>query len=221
MTKKGNKTTEEKTLNFETSKILGGIGALLMFLGVIPQINQFGVIEIIGVVLVLVGLYGIGSYYKEGGIFNNALYGFIAGVVGLVLAITTGIAIVLPNIKDFLTKVFPSWNGDWSTIPSLSGVTPNTSNISFTDIIPFLVAAILVFVILWVFAIVAAFFIRRSLMQVSVKSNVGLFGTSGILLLVGAFLVIVVGFGLILMWIAALILAIAFFQLKPMQLPPS
>ncbi len=209
-------------MNFGTSKILGGIGALLMFLGVIPQINQFGIIEIIGVILVLIGLYGIGSHYKEASIFNNALYGVIAGVVGIVLAIAAGIALVLPNIKDFLTKVFPSWNGDWSTLPSLSGVTPNTSNISFGDIIPFLVAAIVVFVILWVFAIIAAFFIRRSLMQISAKSNVGLFGTAGILLLVGAFLVIVVGFGLILMWIAALILAIAFFQMRPpTQAPPS
>jgi uncharacterized membrane protein len=54
---------------------------------------------------------------------------------------------------------------------------------------------------------------RRSLKQVSDKSTVGLFGTAGLLLLIGAFLTIVF-IGFILMWVAALLIAIAFFQLK-------
>jgi uncharacterized membrane protein len=207
-------------MNLETSRILGGIGALLMFIGVIPYISYFGIVELIGAILVLTALYSLGRYYQEGGIFNNALYGIVTGIVGVVIAVAVGISVVLVNIQDFLMKLFPSWNGDWSTIPSLSGMTPNTSNIGIGDIIPFIVGAILIFVILWVFAIIATFLIRRSLTQLSVKSSVGLFGTAGILLLIGAFLVIVFGLGLILMWIAALILAIAFFRLKPTQQPP-
>jgi uncharacterized membrane protein len=207
-------------MNLETSRILGGTGALLMFIGVIPYISYFGIVELIGAILVLTALYSLGRYYQEGGIFNNALYGIVTGIVGVVIAVAVGISVVLVNIQDFLMKLFPSWNGDWSTIPSLSGMTPNTSNIGIGDIIPFIVGAILIFVILWVFAIIATFLIRRSLTQLSVKSSVGLFGTSGILLLIGAFLVIVFGLGLILMWIAALILAIAFFRLKPTQQPP-
>jgi uncharacterized membrane protein len=207
-------------MNLETSRILGGIGALLMFIGVIPYISYFGIVELIGAILVLTALYSLGRYYQEGGIFNNALYGIVTGIVGVVIAVAVGISVVLVNIQDFLMKLFPSWNGDWSTIPSLSGMTPNTSNIGIGDIIPFIVGAILIFVILWVFAIIATFLIRRSLTQLSVKSSVGLFGTAGILLLIGAFLVIVFGLGLILMWIAALILAIAFFRLKPTQPSP-
>ena len=207
-------------MNLETSRILGGIGALLMFIGVIPYISYFGIVELIGAILVLTALYSLGRYYQEGGIFNNALYGIVTGIVGVVIAVAVGISVVLVNIQDFLMKLFPSWNGDWSTIPSLSGMTPNTSNIGIGDIIPFIVGAILIFVIFWVFAIIATFLIRRSLTQLSAKSSVGLFGTAGILLLIGAFLVIVFGLGLILMWIAALILAIAFFRLKPTQQPP-
>jgi uncharacterized membrane protein len=216
------KTTGVKRKNLmtpETSKILGGVGALLMFIGVIPYVSYYGAVEIIGAILVLVALYGLGSHYKESGIFNNAIYGVIIGVVGVILAVSIGIAIVLPNITDFVMKIYPSWNGDWSTIPSLSGMTPNTSNIGFGDIVPFIVAGIVIFVILWVFAIIATFFLRRSFNQVSTKSNVGLFGTAGLLLLIGAFLVIII-IGLILMWIAALILAIAFFSLKTAQPPP-
>ncbi len=214
-----NDNQRENRLTLESSKTLGGIGAILMFIGVIPYISYFGIVELIGAILVLWALYGLGNYYKEGGIFNNALYGIITGIVGVVLAAAVGIAIVLPNIKDFLIKLFPSWNGDWSTLSSFSGMTPDTSNIGVGDVLPFVVDAIVIFVILWVCAIIAMFLMRRSLTQLSAKSNVGLFGTAGLMLLIGAFLVIVVGLGLILIWIAALILAIAFFSLNPTQQP--
>jgi uncharacterized membrane protein len=199
------------TLN--SSKILGGIGAILILIGGLPYISQFGIIEFIGAILVLVALYGFARVYKESGIFDNALYGIIAGIVGVVLAVVIGIAVVLPNITDFLMKVFPSWNGDWQTLSSLSGMIPNTSNIGLGDIIPFIVAAILVFATLWVFAIIATFFVRRSLKQLAARTNVGLFSTAGTLLLIGAVLVIV-GLGILLMWIAVLILAIAFFRIR-------
>ena len=207
-------------MNLETSKTLGGIGAILMFIGIFPYISYFGIVELIGAILVLTALYSLGNYYKDSGIFNNALYGIMAGIVGVVSAVAIGLAIVLPNIKDFLMTIFPSWNGDWSTISSLSGMTPDTSNIGIGDVIPFISAAIVIFVILWIFAIVATFFVRRSFVRLSAKTNVGLFSTAGLLLLIGAFLVIVVGLGLILIWVAALILAIAFFKLKPTQQPP-
>ena len=207
-------------MTLESSKTLGGIGAILMFIGIFPYISYFGIVELIGAILVLTALYSLGNYYKDSGIFNNALYGIMAGIVGVVSAVAIGLAIVLPNIKDFLMTIFPGWNGDWSTISSLSGMTPNTSNIGIGDVIPFISAAIVIFVILWIFAMISTFFVRRSLVRLSAKTNVGLFSTAGLLLLIGAFLVIVVGLGLILMWVAALILAIAFFNLKPTQQPP-
>jgi uncharacterized membrane protein len=207
-------------MTFESSKTLGGIGALLMFIGVLPYINYFGIIPLIGAILVLVALHGFASIYKESGIFDNALYGIIAGIVGVVLSIAIGIAIVLPNVKDFLMKLYPTWNGDWSTITSLSGMAPNTNNIALGDVIPFISAAIVIIVILWVFAIIATFLYRRSLKQLSTKTNVGLFSTTGMLLLIGAVLIIAFGFGLLLLWIATLILAIAFFTMKPQETQP-
>jgi uncharacterized membrane protein len=191
-----------------------------MFIGVFPVINYFGIISLIGAILVLLALHGFARIYKENGIFDNALYGIIAGIVGVVLSIAIGIAIVLPNIKDFLLKLFPSWNGDWTTLSALSGLTPNTSNIAFGDVIPFITAAILVIVTLWGFAIIATFLYRRSLRQLSARTNVGLFSTTGMLLLIGAVLIIAFGIGLILMWIASLILAIAFFRMKPPETQP-
>jgi uncharacterized membrane protein len=100
-----------------------------MFISVFPYINYLGIIPLIGAILVFIALYGFARIYKESGIFDNALYGVIAGIVGVVLSVAIGIAIVLPNIKDFLMKLYPSWNGNWTTILSLSGMTPNTGNI--------------------------------------------------------------------------------------------
>jgi uncharacterized membrane protein len=202
-------------MTLETSKILGGIGAILLFIGIIPLLSYYGIIEIIGAILIIVGLYGIAGHFKEPTIFKNALIALIAGIVGIAVAGAIVLTVVLANLKTFITQLYPSWNGDWST---LQGMTPDTSAITDPNTIlqalgPIFVDFIIVAVILWICAIIGAFFLRLSLKQVSVKSNVGLFGTAGLLLLIGAFLSIIV-IGLVLMWIAALLLAIAFFQLK-------
>ena len=204
-------------MSIENSRILGGVGALLMFIGIIPYINYFGVIELIGLILVMVALYNFGSHYREGGIFNNALYGLIIGIVGGVVSVAAVIITVLTSLTDFLYALFPDWNGDWT---ALSGLTPNPSNLSLDIIVPFLAGIFAVLIILWVFSIISAFFVRRSLGTLSVKSGVGLFSTAGLLLLIGAVLIILFGIGLILIWISALLLAIAFFRIKPQQAQP-
>ena len=202
-------------MTIETSKNLGGLGAILMFIGVFPFINTYGIVELIGAILILVGLHGFAGHYNERGIFNNAIYGFIAAIVGGIVAIGIAIAIILPNITNVLQKLYPTWNGNLGTLSQFMNQTPVTTNITTSDILPFVSAAIVVFIIVWVFAIIAAIFFRRSLKLVSNKTTVGLFSTAGLLLLIGAGLIIIFGLGLILMWIATLILAIAFFTMKP------
>ncbi len=204
-------------MEINTIKILGGVGAVLMFIGILPYVNYFGILGLIGLILVLVALYYLAGYYSERGIFNNALYGFIAGIVGVVVA---GVAIaisVLSSLTDFLYEVFPTWDGNWS---SLSGLTPDPSNLSLDALWPFLTGVLIALVVLWVFAIIATYFARRSLTSLSAKSGIGLFGTAGLLMLIGAVLIVAFGIGLILIWISLVVLAIAFFQLKPQQTQP-
>jgi uncharacterized membrane protein len=198
-------------MTLESSKTLGGIGAILMFIGIFPLISYYGIIELVGAVLILVALHGLARYYNENGIFNNAIYGLIAGIVGGIIAAVAVVYTVLTLLTDLLQQIYPGWNGDWST---LQNMTPNTSNLDPSAIYPLVAGILAVLVIVWIFAIAAAFFIRRSLKQVSTKSNVGLFGTAGLLLLIGAIIPLL---GLILLWIAALLLAIAFFTLKPQE----
>jgi len=205
-------------MSIQTSRMLGGVGALLMFIGILPYINYFGIIELIGLILVMVALYNLASYYREGGIFNNALYGLIIVIVGGVISIATVIITVLSSLTDLLYTLFPDWNGDWT---ALSGLTPNPSNLSLDNILPLLAGIFAVFIILWVSSIIAAFFVRRSLGTLSAKSGVGLFSTAGILLLIGAVLIIIFGVGLFLIWISALLIAIAFFLIRPQQAQPT
>ena len=198
----------------ETNKALGGVGAILMFIGIIPVISSYAIIELIGLILVMVALYNLASYYTERGIFNNALYGLIAGIVGGVIAAVVVFVAVITSLTDFLYQIFPTWNGDWT---ALSGLTPDVSNLNPTDILPFVGGILGALAILWIFTIIAAFFVRRSVVSLSEKSGVGLFSTAGLLMLIGSVLIIAFGLGLILIWISALLLAIAFFQIKPQQ----
>jgi uncharacterized membrane protein len=202
---------EENEMTLESSKTLGGIGAILMFVGVLPTINYIGIIEIVGLIIVLFALRNLANFYSEGGIFRHAIYGVAVAVVGAFIVGVLAFAVVLSNIKDLVTQLYPGWNGDWST---LQGMTANTTNFDPTNIFPLIGGLLFVLVIAWVFAIISSFFIYRSLKQVSNKSNQGSFGTAGLILLIGAIIPII---GLILMWVSALILAIAFFTLKPQE----
>ena len=59
--------------------------------------------------------------------------------------------------------------------------------------------------------IVAMYFLRKSMNQLSTKSGVGLFGTAGILMLIGAVIPIV---GYLLIWIGFILATVAFFQMN-------
>ena len=203
----------EKKMTLESSKILGGVGAILLLIGTIPFAAPYsGVIALVGFVLVLVALHGLADYYKESGIFSNALYGFIAAIIGVVAAALAAVYVIFYTsiLTNFLHEIYPSWNGSWS---SLSGLTPTTSNITVKDVTPVIGAIFLVFAILWIFLIISAFFNRRSLKALATKTRVGLFSTAGLLLIIGAILTIVL-IGFVLMWIAVLLMVIAFFQIS-------
>lgn len=202
-------------MNFETSKNLGGIGALLMFLGVtalfMNQTLVFGIIEIIGGILIIGSLYSLAKFYKKSGIFTNALLGGIAATIGVILSgIVTAITL-LPLETDLTYQIYPDWNGDPATLQNL---TPTLGgNYDPTLITALLTGVLLLLIVFCVFAIIAAFFARRSLKDLATHSNTDRFATVGLILLIGAILSIIL-IGLLLIWISALILAITFFTMK-------
>jgi uncharacterized membrane protein len=198
------------SLNFDTSKNLGGVGALLVFIGIIPFFAYSGIISLIGIILVLIALKGLADYYTEAGIFNNAFYAVITAIVGGVATV----AVAFVALVGFFTELGLNMANiaDWST--DLSAI--DWTTMGFDVIGNFVAYILLALVVLFVFVVITAIFLRKSLGLLSNKTGVGLFGTTGLLILVGAVLTII-AIGLILVWIAMLILAIAFFQMKPQQ----
>ena len=192
-------------MEFQTNKALGGVGALLLFIGCLTFISPaVGILGFIGFILVLIALNGFANYYKEKGIFNNALYGIIIIIVGVVVAI----AVAIFFLVDFFTSLgidLTNWQS-FQTVDWASVMTPD-------KILGLIGSGIVVLVILFIFCILGAYFFRKSLDLLATKTNVKLFGTTGLLILIGAVLTIgVIGF--ILLFVAILLLIISFFSIK-------
>ncbi|MDR2720607.1 MAG: DUF996 domain-containing protein [Nitrososphaerota archaeon] len=204
-------------MNFETSKNLGGIGALLLFIGfisiVINQYLAFGIIEIIGTLLIIVSLYGLADFYKNKKIFTNGLFSGVATTIGIIIASIITVVKFLPLTDELLYQIYPDWNGDPAVLQSL---TPDIANLDVSAMMPMLTTLLLILIVFCVSAIVAAFFARRSLKDLSTHSNTTRFTTVGLLLLIGATLSIIL-IGALLIWLSALILAITFFTMKKPQ----
>lgn len=190
----------------ETSKNLGGVGAILMFISpLLSYVAPYaGLLGLIGFIMVLIALKGLGDHYNEGGIFNNALYGFMIGVVGSVVAAGAFVASVLGILADIGIS-------DWMN-PS-EWTAAFTAQTAFDTILKLAGAVIIALVILFVVVVLAAWLYRKSLNLLSARSGVSMFGTAGLILLIGAFLTIVI-IGFLLIWIAVILVAVAFFSIR-------
>lgn len=196
-------------MTLESSKYMGGIGALLIVIGALPFVGAYtSILSLIGLILVLISLNGLANYYNERGIFNNALYGILAGIVGIVVSaailFTAGIGFLNAIGIDLATLI---------SDPAAFSQIDWTSLVTLQDVLPYIAVAALGLVVLFVFFVLSAFFMRRSFNLTAAKTGVGLFSTAGLLLLIGAILTIIL-IGLLLMFIAAILLIVAFFQIR-------
>lgn len=206
-------------MELESAKNIGGIGAILLVIGFLATFaNTFGgLLSLVGIILVLIGLKGMADNYKEAGIINNALYSVVTAIVGGVVAIgvlVASILVFLSNAPDWLKT--PLQAGDWQGLRN--AVQQHVSMNDFSSLWSLIGSVIIAFVVLFIFIVITTFFFRRSLGLLSKKSNVGLFGTTGLLFLIGGLLTIVL-VGFVLIWISWILLAVAFFQVKALPQP--
>jgi uncharacterized membrane protein len=203
-------------MTLESSKTLGGVGALLMIISPFSGFvaGAFGsILGLIGIILVLIAMKGLADHYNESGIFNNTLYGVILTIVGgivFVAAIFIAAAGFLSDLDLDLEAIStdPSafYNVNWQSVVNMDTL--------WAHVVTILGGL----VILFIFVVVAAIFFRKSLTSLSQKTDVGLFGTAGLLLLIGAVLTII-AIGFIIMWIAVILLTVAFFQIRTQPTP--
>lgn len=195
-------------MTLETSKTLGGIGAILVvigFLGVFAY-GYIAILSLIGIILTLISLKGMADHYNEAGIFNNALYGVITVIIGAVAAVGTLVAMFF--------MVMSGIDIDWADPGAVQAYF-----MDFNNLWGIIGAAVLALVVLFIFAIISAILFRKSLTSLAAKSGEKIFETAGLLWLIGAVLTIVV-VGFILIGIAWILIAVGFFSIKPSAAAP-
>lgn len=83
--------------SLESSKSLASIGAILLFLSFVPFLG------IVGLILVFIGMKGMADYYKEPGIYQNALWGLIFGIIAIA---ALGVGVILALVLGLFTFGF-------------------------------------------------------------------------------------------------------------------
>ncbi|BAJ50030.1 conserved hypothetical protein [Candidatus Caldarchaeum subterraneum] len=172
------------------ARMIGGIGSILLVLTIVPNVGP--VLSIVGFILVLLALKYVSDTVQQPAIFQNALYAVIIGIVGAVIAMVLGGAALF-------AAVGPGFGGGFGD--GVSG-----------DFFSLLAGVVVALVVVWIFAVVSAFFLRKSLYLTSDVLGVKLFRTGGLLLFLGAILTIIL-VGFILSLVAYVLLAVAFFQI--------
>jgi len=178
------------------------------FLG--SAVPYAGILSLVGIILLLIGLKGLANYYNEQGIFNNVLYSIITCIVGVVVAVA---AVVISAVSALASLgIDLATIEDWATLGTeLGAIFTDFSN--FGAIWTLISALIVGLLILFVTVVIAMYFFRKSMNQLSLKTGVGLFGTAGLLMLIGAVLSIIL-VGLLLIWIGYILATVAFFKMK-------
>jgi len=183
---------------------MGELGALLMVLS--PLAGAYSSVpSLFGLVLLIVAINGLADHYGDRSIFKNLVRG---GIIILVGALIAAVIFVVAAIGVLYTLGIPT--SGWSNPAVWQGI--DWSNVNWSALAPYIGVAIVGLVVLWAFFIFAAMRLRESLRALSAKSGISTFATSGTILFIGAFLVIIV-VGFVLMWVAMVLLAIAFFRL--------
>jgi uncharacterized membrane protein len=193
-------------MEVQTARLLGIIGALLMVLTVIPTVGGF--FMLVGVILVLIALKGYADAYKEGGIFQHALYTVVFVIIGAVLCM----GVIFYGAMGFLSSLGINSFTDMQSLQSLDW----QSMITPSNILPFVGTIALGLVILFAFFVIASLYFKKSMNALSEKTKVKLFHTTGTVFFVGAILTIIF-IGIILVWISFLLLLIAFYEIKPSE----
>ena len=184
------------------AKIIGGVGALLILLGLIPSIGS--ILGIIGFILVFIAIKYVSDETKDKSIFNNFLYFFILVIVAIVVS---GTIFVITFLEA----------GGISYIMELQNLAYTDPSAVWNAIQPLLPGALAALATLWILMLISVIFLRKSYDKIGELTKVKWFNTTALLFLIGAAtLIIVIGFLIIL--IGLVLEIIAFFSL-PDKLP--
>ncbi|MCW4001287.1 MAG: DUF996 domain-containing protein [Candidatus Bathyarchaeota archaeon] len=185
-------------VNFQYSKTLAIEGSILLLLGLIPTVGW--VLGIIGIVLLLRATKELSYYYQDESINRNAWTGlkyYIIALIAAAVAISVGVI-------------------SFATTGLMAG-----APFSFAaGIVGGIVAIIVGLIIAFIFYVLAAVHLRKAYETLAQKTGEGSFNTAGTLLMLGAYLTLLFGVGLILIFVSWIFVIIGFSSMKPREYQP-
>lgn len=184
------------------ARTLGGVGAILLLFTAIPSVGW--ILGIAGFVMTLVAINYISQSLGDRKIYND----MIVSVILAIGAIAVGTVTVIGTVFRVL--------GMGNFVGPNFVVAPN---IGVGDWLALAGAVIVGLAVVWGLLIASAVFLRRSLGTIASKLNVHMFETAGLLYLIGAATAII-GIGFLLLLVAEILLAVAFFSIHEKAPPP-
>jgi len=174
-------------------------------------------VDIVGLILVLIAVKGLSDHYREASIFNNSLYGVILSIIGVVVFVAALFVTALSFFENVLGIELSAAFSDPTAFQNIEW----TEAMILDNLMEHVAALVGSVLVLFIFIVVAAIFFRKSLTTLAEKTGVGLFGTAGLLLLIGAVLTIIL-IGFLLIWVALILVTVAFFKIReePPRPPP-
>ena len=130
------------------AKTLGGVGAILIILGAAPGIGA--VASIVGYILILVAIKNISDILEDKSIFNNMLIASITAITGIISAAILIFASIF-SFVGFSDITAGYWGQDFMG-----------SSVEATDIIGLLATIFIGLLLVWIFFIISAIFLKKS-----------------------------------------------------------
>ncbi|MBP1662454.1 MAG: hypothetical protein H6P94_703 [Thermoplasmatales archaeon] len=184
------------------AKILGGIGALLSLLTVVPSIGF--IIGLVGLILVFIAVKYIAEETKDHTIFQNYLMNFIFDIIAIgavigIMIMAFGISGGMSWVNAMQGKDFTDFSSFWETFGSM------------------VIGCALALLVAWIMLLIGALYLRKSYNSIADHTKVDLFKTTGLVNLIGAATIIIV-IGIFIILIARILEIVSYFSL-PENLP--
>ena len=184
------------------AKILGGVGALLSLLTIVPTVGIL--LGLVGLIFIFIAVKYIADETKNHSIFQNYLLNFILSIVALGAVI--GIMIMSFGLAGGFS---------WATSLQQQNITDfSTFWSSFSTIIGGCMVALLV---AWVLLILSALYLKKSYDKIAEHTKVDLFKTTGLVYFIGAATLIII-IGVFIIIVAKILEMVSYFSL-PENLP--
>lgn len=182
---------------YSDARIYGGIGSILVILTIAPTIGW--VLGIAGFVLILVAIHRLSMELGDRHIFTNAILSVVFAIIAVAVSAFFVIAIVLHYIGVNYPSSFPYMMDQYQNLGAV-----NWSAVAIA-LIPALLAT-------WILLIFSGYFIRQSYGAISKRLNIPMFETGALFYFIGAITVVVM-IGFLLLLVAQILIAIAFFSI--------